>query len=120
MNDISRPNGDDAQQSMRRILARDAIASGRLPGRTEHRTWGGSGDGTICPVCRLQTPPDIVGYELEFADGNSPGRTSFLHIPCYLAWVDECAGVQSASHATNGKNGKHFNGSGGSGPEDPR
>ena len=120
MGNNSPANGGDAHHATRRMLARNAIASGRLPDRAGHRMWGGSGDGMTCPVCRLPTSPEIVGYELEFTDGNTPGRTSFLHIPCYLAWVDECAGAQSESHATNGKNEKHFNGSGWSGPEDPR
>jgi len=77
-------------ETQRRMLAREAIQRGRLPGRLADHIWGGKGAGEACSVCSLPIPAQEVGYELEF-DQNGQGPTCrYLHIRCFAAWEFTC------------------------------
>ena len=77
-------------ETLRQMLAQEAMDRGRLPDRAADRMWGGVGKGEACAVCSLTVSPQDLGYELEFT---TPGRTPaihFLHVPCFTAWVSAC------------------------------
>jgi hypothetical protein len=74
-----------------RALAREVLWVGKMPRRDPDRTWGGTGVGMHCTVCREPVTPDEVEYELQFShDGAAPGLDRFhLHLRCFSAWEME-------------------------------
>jgi hypothetical protein len=74
---------------LRRILAREAIQSGRLPTGRAARIWGGPGAGSSCTVCGLPISAGELGYELEFAENGESCASHHLHVPCFAAWESE-------------------------------
>jgi hypothetical protein len=108
-------NTDDTglgDQLLRRVLAKDAIESGRIPAHRTSRMWGGQGQGEFCAVCLMQISPPTLGYELEFADAADGAATHFLHLPCYRAWEAECTTSNEKTHSTNGQLNGQARGSG--------
>ena len=83
--------------------AREAIQTGKLPGRAPTRILAGNGFGTHCPVCGNLVNADEVGYELQFAewDGHPATVEYHLHARCFDAWDQECRrrlGLATAVH----------------------
>jgi hypothetical protein len=74
-----------------RQLARQLLEAGTLPRRDPDRTWGGTGVGVVCAVCREPITPKQMEYELEFAhDIATPGLDRYhLHLRCFAAWEME-------------------------------
>jgi hypothetical protein len=72
--------------------AREAIQTGKLPGRVPSRIWRGSGYGTHCVICANLVNADEIGYQLQFAewDGHPATVESHLHLRCFTAWDQEC------------------------------
>ena len=72
--------------------AREAIQTGKLPGRVPSRIWRGSGYGTHCVICANLVNADEIGYQLQFAewDGHGPTVEYHLHLHCFMAWDQEC------------------------------
>jgi hypothetical protein len=78
-------------ETLRQMLAQEAMQRGRLPDRPADRMWGGAGKGEVCAICSLTISPQDLGYELEFTEqtGRSPA-IHFLHVACFTAWVSAC------------------------------
>jgi hypothetical protein len=74
-----------------RDKARTAIGSGRIPNRSQDRTWGGPGVGVACAICSLPVRVDQMEFQIEFAhDGDEPGLDRYhVHVPCFAAWEFE-------------------------------
>ena len=84
-------------QTLRRIMAKEAIESGRLPTRPPDRKSDSPPDGASCTVCMLPISPQSHGYELVFAQAGGSPATHFLHIPCFVAWESQFRDPVSAS-----------------------
>ena len=71
--------------------AREAVRTGKLPGRPQDRTWGGPGVGAPCSVCGNPVAKDEMELQVEFRyDGDTPGLSKFhLHVRCFAAWEFE-------------------------------
>ena len=80
-------------ESVLRAKARDAVQTGKLPGRTPDRTWGGPGVGVPCAICQLPVTKEQMEFEIEFArNGQSleAGLDKYhVHIRCFAAWEFE-------------------------------
>jgi hypothetical protein len=74
-----------------RALARRSLAAKEIPRHAPDRTWGGSGVGLPCTICRKPIPPAEMEYELQFRhDGATPGLDRYhLHLRCFAAWEME-------------------------------
>ena len=74
-----------------REQARAAIRAGRLPARTQDRTWGGPGVGVEYPICSLPVGRTQLEMPIEFShDGTRPGIDTYhLHVRCFAAWEFE-------------------------------
>jgi hypothetical protein len=82
--------------SLRLMLAREAIDLGRLPARRADRMWDAPCNGARCAVCGLVASQEELGYVLEFAqDGDAP-VSHHLHVRCFAAWESECRNAESA------------------------
>jgi hypothetical protein len=70
---------------------REAILSGKFPGRSPERTSGGPSGGADCALCGEPIRPLEVELELEFARGeDDPGRDTYnVHPRCHFAWASE-------------------------------
>ena len=91
-----------SEKAALRRKARQAIEAGKLPLCGPDGMWGGLGTGVVCAVCGEPVRPEQLGYELEFAGGDTPGvRTHATHIPCFAAWEYERQNFQG-SIATRG------------------
>lgn len=77
------------QASLRDMLAREAVESGRLPTRPPDRKSDAPRNGTSCTICAQALSPQELGYELEFAQAGREPATHFLHIPCFVAWESQ-------------------------------
>jgi hypothetical protein len=76
-------------ETLRQMLAREAMQKGRMPDRPTDRMWGGTGRGETCSICSLVVTPQDLGYELEFAGDGQDVALHFLHGPCFTAWETE-------------------------------
>jgi hypothetical protein len=75
-------------QTQLQQLARAAIREGRVPRERPARPWGGSGNGSRCPICRTVISTQELAYELEFARSFESGeaKTCSVHARCFRAW----------------------------------
>ena len=82
-----------------REQAREAIHSGKLPGRKADRIYGGAGTRVRCSVCEDFITPDQSEIEIEFnRHGVQPGiDRHFLHVRCLAAWEFERTKLPEAS-----------------------
>ena len=71
-------------RSLRDVLAREVIESGRLPPRPADRLSDGPGDGATCTVCAQPLSPQALGYELVFMQ-DRPRRPS-ISCMCLALW----------------------------------
>jgi hypothetical protein len=86
-------------EKLLRVKAREAMESGRIPGRRPERMWGGKGSGVCCAVCDLPVRRDEIGFDLEFlGQGNSSSNNYALHIRCLAAWEFERGSSRPAGH----------------------
>lgn len=69
-----------------RRLAREAIATERVPAGPPKDTWGGNGAGALCDICGLPIAGHEIGFEVEFPREAAPARTYHLHGQCLAAW----------------------------------
>jgi hypothetical protein len=87
-----------SDESALRYQARQAIASGRLPGARPTGVWGGPGSGAGCGICGKPLARDGLGFELEFRAGDADvPQLHHMHIPCFAAWEFECHSFLQAS-----------------------
>jgi hypothetical protein len=102
-------------QSLRGILAKDAIESGLLPTRPANRMSDGPREGVSCTICAQPLSPQAPGYQLEFKQARQ-SATHFLHVPCFAAWESQCRASgptnQAGSHVENARGNGHINGHG--------
>lgn len=84
------PADDQRDEAVLRGKAREVVQAGTLPNRRPDRTWGGSGIGADCTICRTPVKPDEFEFEIEFEssrNGDSPGRDTYhVHVRCFVAW----------------------------------
>jgi hypothetical protein len=81
-----------------REQAREAVRSGKIPGRRQDRTWGGPGVGAPCSVCGKPVSKHEMELEIQFArNGDASGLDKFnLHVRCFAAWEFERNKVDGA------------------------
>ena len=77
-------------ENLRRMMARQAIQTGLIPGCEPDRTRDVQGIGANCTICVLPISPQEPGYQLEFAQNGRPRVIHYLHVPCFAAWEFEC------------------------------
>jgi|SRR5581483_2246867 len=72
-----------------RHLAREAMQSGKLPGRRPDRLWGGHGNGKDnCYLCGKPLNMEDITFDLEYkrgAEDTDPTCYS-VHLRCFNAW----------------------------------
>jgi hypothetical protein len=85
--------------SLRRMLAKQALESGRVPLRPADRVSDRSDGDTTCAVCLLPLSPEALGYELQFAQNGGSPATHFMHVPCFAAWESQLRANESATHS---------------------
>ena len=90
-NDVSHIIDDE---SLRLMLAREAIQFGRLPVRRVDRLRSSPSFGVRCAVCELTVTQEDLGYELEFAQNGHRSVSHHLHVRCFTAWESECRNVR--------------------------
>jgi hypothetical protein len=74
-----------------RRQAREAIRSGKLPGRRPTGVWGGPGTGASCAVCGQSVGRGGLELELEFREAEAADSDiHHLHLRCFAAWELEC------------------------------
>ena len=80
-------------QGWLRAKAREAIQSGKLPGRQADRSWAGPGSGGDCTVCGKALAHDESELELDFGAGvlHPSPLTLRMHVRCFDAWELELA-----------------------------
>ena len=98
-------------RSLRGLLAKDAIESGRLPPRPADHVSDGPREGVTCTVCALPLSPQALGYELQFVQDDRRSVTHFLHVPCFSAWETQFrAGRptnETGTHVENARGNGH-------------
>src|SRR5262245_61008154 len=69
-----------------RQKARDAILTGKLPGRRPDRTWGGPGVGAPCSICGEPVRRDQMEFEVQFEHdrAGTPGLDKFHIHPTFI------------------------------------
>ena len=74
-----------------RAKARESVESGRMPGRSPDRLWGGKGTGAACAICCEPVGTDQIEFEIEFdRQGPTPGKDKYrAHLACLSAWEFE-------------------------------
>lgn len=77
-------------EHLRRMMARQAIQSGLIPGCRPDSTRDLQGNGANCTICVLPISPQEPGYQLEFTQAGRRQATHYLHVPCFAAWEFEC------------------------------
>lgn len=101
-------------QSLRGMLAKDAVENGRLPRRPPDQVSDGPREGVSCTVCALPLSPQALGYELQFVQDGRRSAAHFLHVSCFAAWETLLTAVRSPSEATphdeNARGNGHANG----------
>ena len=111
-NDITRATTSSAANL--REKARQAIETGKLPGRHPDRTWGGPGAGSCCTICGAPIQSDEVELEIEFARGSDGVGFDkhHVHFRCFAAFEVEVRKVEpNGSHGVLPKTGeKRHNG----------
>lgn len=88
-----------SDESALRLLARQAMQSGALPGRAPDHMWGGPGSGTRCPVCGKALSDDETELELQYAEHADGTRTFHTHVRCFAAWELERQGAGGADRS---------------------
>ena len=95
-------------------MAKDAIASGRLPAGPADRISDCVGGGMSCTVCLLPISPQDPGFSLEFVKSGGVSANHFLHIPCFAVWKSQFRGSESTytsgPHDERSQGNGHFNG----------
>lgn len=86
-----------------RQKAREAIQSGKLPGRPPQRMWGGPGSGACCVVCGEPVLQDEMGLELEYAADAAPSPVGgyHAHVRCFAVWDTERSGREGITRGTS-------------------
>ena len=98
-------------RKVRRVMARDAIRSGRFPDRIVASMRNGRAEGASCTICLMPFSPSAQVYVLEFADRGEAASAHVLHIPCFEAWEAECQREHDRARAINGTQDRPVNGS---------
>ena len=73
-----------------RPIARERIASRKLPREAPSQMWGGQGSGEACALCDKPIQPHEVEYEVE-AQLDGVVQTLRFHVVCQSVWQLECA-----------------------------
>ena len=71
-----------------RVIARECIASGRLPCDPALQMWGGYGTDQLCSLCGAPIQRDEIEYEVQVKGGRRELR---FHMLCQSVWQLECA-----------------------------
>lgn len=89
-------------QSLRGILAKQAIENGNLPPPPADRRSDAPRDGGNCAVCTQPLSPEALGYELQFMQDGRALAVHFMHVPCFVAWE-----TQWKARSLNGQTEPH-------------
>jgi hypothetical protein len=85
-----------------RPIARERIASGRLPHRASSRFWDGFGAGVPCALCDKPIQPEDIEYDVKPID--AAVQTLRFHKVCHSAWQLECDRLNRQSPRRTSKN----------------
>lgn len=69
-----------------RARIREMLRTGSLPCDEPVATWGGSGSGLRCAVCREPIDASEIEYEVDLPSA----RGIRLHRQCHALWLEEC------------------------------
>ncbi len=83
-----------------RLRARDAMQRKTLPARSPDNTWGGPGNGGMCPICQIVLASSDMVFDLEFsAETGQRGPTNIqVHARCFRAWEAERESLRSGEN----------------------